>query len=210
MTNLPDRIRILIVDDHPLLREGVASLVEKQSDMVIVAEASSGKEALQVFEKHLPDVTLMDLRLPGMDGIDALTAILAQFPNARIIVLTTFSGDAHILRALKAGARGYLLKDMLRKELLEAVRTVHAGGRRIPPEIATELAEHAGDTTLTPREIEVLRLIAAGNSNRSLADKLSISEETIKMHVKNILSKLDANDRTHAVTIAVRRGIMEL
>jgi DNA-binding NarL/FixJ family response regulator len=210
MTNLPDRIRILVVDDHPLLREGIVSLVEKQSDMLIVAEASSGKEARQLFEQCLPDITLMDLRLPDIDGIDAMMSILAQFPHARIIMLTTFSGDAHILRALKAGARGYLLKDMLRKELLDAIRTVHAGSRRIPPEIATQIAEHAGYTKLTPREIEVLRLIAAGNSNKSLADKLSLSEETIKMHVKNILSKLDANDRTHAVTIAVRRGIMEL
>jgi DNA-binding NarL/FixJ family response regulator len=210
MTNLPDRIRILIVDDHPLLREGVVSLVEKQPGMLIVAEASNGEEALQLFEQHIPDITLMDLRLPGMDGIDAMTAILARFPNAKIIVLTTFSGDAQILRALKGGARGYLLKDTLRTELLDAIRTVNAGSRRIPPEIATQIAEHAGYTKLTRREIEVLQLIAAGNSNKSLADKLSVSEETVKMHVKNILSKLGANDRTHAVTIAVKRGIMEL
>jgi DNA-binding NarL/FixJ family response regulator len=211
MTNAPDRrIRILIVDDHPLLREGIVSLVEKQADMLIVAEASSGKEAIQIFEQHRPDITLMDVRLPGMDGIDTMTAILSKFPEARFIVLTTFSGDAQILRALNAGARGYLLKDMLRKELLDAIRTVHSGRKRIPPEIATQIAEHAGDTKLTPREIEVLQLIAAGNSNKTLADKLSVSEETVKMHVKNILSKLDANDRTHAVTIAVRRGIMEL
>jgi DNA-binding NarL/FixJ family response regulator len=201
MTNLPDRIRILIVDDHPLLREGVVSLVEKQPGMLIVAEASNGEEALQLFEQHIPDITLMDLRLPGMDGIDAMTAILARFPNAKIIVLTTFSGDAQILRALKGGARGYLLKDTLRTELLDAIRTVNAGSRRIPPEIATQIAEHAGYTKLTRREIEVLQLIAAGNSNKSLADKLSVSEETVKMHV---------NDRTHAVTIAVKRGIMEL
>jgi DNA-binding NarL/FixJ family response regulator len=211
MTNSPDkRIRILIVDDHPLLREGIVSLVEKQSDMLIVAEASNGKDALHVFEQNLPDITLMDLRLPGMDGIDAMTAILARFPHAKFIVLTTFGGDAQILRALNAGAQGYLLKDMLRKELLDAIRTVHGGRKRIPPEIATQLAEHAGDTKLTPREVEVLQLIAAGNSNKSLADKLAVSEETVKMHVKNILSKLDANDRTHAVTIAVKRGIMEL
>jgi DNA-binding NarL/FixJ family response regulator len=210
MTNSPERIRILIVDDHPLLREGVVSLVEKQADMLIVAEASNGKEALQLFQRHIPDITLMDLRLPGMDGVDAMTAILAEFPNAKIIVLTTFSGDAQILRALKAGARGYLLKDLLRKELLEAIRTVQAGHKRIPPEIAGQIAEHASDTTLTRREIEVLQLIAAGNPNKLVADKLSVTEDTIKMHVKSILSKLGANDRTHAVTIALRRGIMEL
>jgi DNA-binding NarL/FixJ family response regulator len=211
MTDLHDRrIRIFIVDDHPLLREGVVSLVEKQADMLIVAEASSGKDALQIFEQHLPDITLMDLRLPEMDGVDAMTAILARFPAAKVIVLTTYSGDAQILRALNAGAQGYLLKDMLRKELLDAIRTVHGGRKRIPPEIATQIAEHAGDAKLTPREVEVLRLLAAGNSNKSLADKLSVSEETVKMHVKNILSKLDANDRTHAVTIAVKRGIMNL
>jgi DNA-binding NarL/FixJ family response regulator len=210
MTNSPDRIRILIVDDHPLLREGIVSLVEKQADMTIVAEASNGKEALQLFQQHIPDITLMDLRLPGIDGIDAMTAILAQFPDAKIIVLTSFSGDAQISRALKAGARGYLLKDSLRKELLEAIRTVQAGRKRIPLEIATQIAEHATDTTLTRREIEVLQLIAAGNPNKLVADKLSVTEDTIKMHVKSILSKLGANDRTHAVTIAVKRGIIEL
>jgi DNA-binding NarL/FixJ family response regulator len=210
MTNSPDRIRILIVDDHPLLREGIVSLVEKQADMLIVAEASNGKEALQLFQQHVPDITLMDLRLPGIDGIETMTAILAQFPDAKIIVLTSFSGDAQISRALKAGARGYLLKDSLRKELLEAIRTVQAGRKRISPEIAAQIAEHAIDTTLTRREIEVLRLIAAGNPNKLVADKLSVTEDTIKMHVKSILSKLGANDRTHAVTIAVKRGIIEL
>jgi len=210
MTNSPDRIRILIVDDHPLLREGVVSLVEKQADMLIVAEASNGKEARQLFQQHIPDITLMDLRLPGIDGIDAMTAILAEFPDAKIIVLTTFSGDAQILRALKAGARGYLLKDLLRKELLEAIRTVQAGRKRIPPEIASQIAEHASDTTLTRREVEVLQWIASGNPNKLVADKLSVTEDTIKMHVKSILSKLGANDRTHAVAIAVKRGIMEL
>jgi len=210
MTNSPDRIRILIVDDHPLLREGVVSLVEKQKDMLIVAEASNGKEALQLFQQHIPDVTLMDLRLPEMDGVDVMTAILAEFPDAKIIVLTTFSGDAQILRALKAGARGYLLKDLLRKELLEAIRTVQAGRKRIPPGIAAQIAEHATDTTLTRRELEVLQLIATGNPNKLVADKLSVTEDTIKMHVKSILSKLGANDRTHAVTIALKRGIMEL
>src|SRR5215470_1973228 len=210
MTKSPDRIRILIVDDHPLLREGVVSLVEKQIDMLIVAEASNGKEALQLFQQHIPDITLMDLRLPGMDGVDAMAAILAEFPDAKIIVLTTFSGDVQILRALKAGARGYLLKDLLRRELLEAIRTVQAGRKRIPPEIAAQIAEHASDTTLTRREIEVLRLIASGNPNKLVADKLSVSEDTVKMHVKSILSKLGANDRTHAVSIAIKRGIMEL
>jgi DNA-binding NarL/FixJ family response regulator len=210
MTNSPDQIRILVVDDHPLLREGVASLVEKQADMLIVAEASNGKEALQLFQQHIPDITLMDLRLPGMDGIDAMKAILGEFPDAKIIVLTTFSGDAQIFRALKVGARAYLLKDLLRKELLDAIRTVQAGRKRIPPEIAVNIAEHASDTTLTRREIEVLQLIATGNPNKIVADKLSVTEDTIKMHVKSILSKLGANDRTHAVTIALKRGIMEL
>jgi len=210
MTKSPDRIRILIVDDHPLVREGICSLVEKQEDMLIVAEASNGKEALQTFQQHLPDITLMDLRLPGMDGIDVMTAILAEAPDAKVIVLTTFSGDAQILRALKAGARAYLLKDLLRKELLEAIRTVQAGRKRIPPEIAAQIAEHASDTTLTAREIEVLQLIATGNPNKLVADKLSVTEDTIKMHVKSILSKLGANDRTHAVTIALKRGIMNL
>jgi DNA-binding NarL/FixJ family response regulator len=175
-----------------------------------VAEASDGKEAIQLFQQHIPDITLMDLRLPGMDGIDVTTAIVAQFPDAKIIVLTTYSGDAQISRALKAGARGYMLKDSLRKELLEAIRTVQAGRKRISPEIAAQIAEHASDTTLTRREIEVLQLIAAGNPNKLVADKLSITEDTIKMHVKSILSKLGANDRTHAVTIAVKRGIIEL
>jgi DNA-binding NarL/FixJ family response regulator len=210
MTNSVDRIRILIVDDHPLLREGIVSLVEKQADMLIVAEAANGKEALQLFQQHIPDITLMDLRLPGMDGIDAMSAIIAEFPDAKVIVLTTFSGDAQVLRALKAGARGYLLKELLRKELLEAIRTVQAGRKRIPPEIAAQIAEHASDTNLTRRELEVLQLVAYGNANKLVADKLSVTEDTVKMHVKSILSKLGANDRTHAVTIAVKRGIMGL
>jgi DNA-binding NarL/FixJ family response regulator len=208
--NGPNPIRILIVDDHPLLREGIISLVQKQTDMRIVGEASNGKEAIQVFKQCMPDVTLMDLRMPEIDGIDVMTEILGQFREAKFIVLTTFSGDAQVLRALKAGARGYLLKDMLRTELLEAIRTVHAGRKRIPAELAAQIAEHASDNVLTRREIEVLRLIAAGNPNKLVADKLSISEDTIKMHVKSILSKLGANDRTHAVTIALKRGIMEL
>jgi DNA-binding NarL/FixJ family response regulator len=210
MTNATDPIRILIVDDHALLREGIISLVGKQADMRVVGEASNGKEALQLFKQCTPDVTLMDLRLPEIDGIDAMTAILGDFPDAKFIVLTTFSGDAQVVRALKAGARGYLLKDLLRKELLEAIRTVHAGRKRIPSEIAAQVAEHASDSALTRREIEVLQLIASGNPNKLVADKLSVSEDTIKMHVKNILSKLGANDRTHAVTIALKRGIMDL
>jgi DNA-binding NarL/FixJ family response regulator len=203
-------IRILIVDDHPLLREGIISLVGKQADMRVVGEASNGKEALQLFKQCTPDVTLMDLRLPETDGIDVMTAILGGSPDAKFIILTTFSGDAQVLRALKAGAQGYLLKDMLRTELLDAIRTVHAGKKRIPAEIAAQIAEHASDSALTRREIEVLRLIASGNPNKSVADKLSVSEDTIKMHVKSILSKLGANDRTHAVTIALKRGIMDL
>jgi DNA-binding NarL/FixJ family response regulator len=210
MMNGPDPIRILIVDDHPLLREGIISLVGKQADMRVVGEASNGKEAFQFFKQCTPDVTLMDLRMPEVDGIDVMTAILGEFPDAKFIVLTTFSGDAQVLRALKAGARGYLLKDTLRKELLEAIRTVHAGRKRIPAEIAAQVAEHASDDVLTRREIEVLRLIASGNPNKLVADKLSVSEDTIKMHVKSILSKLGANDRTHAVTIALKRGIIEL
>jgi DNA-binding NarL/FixJ family response regulator len=206
--NMPDTIRILVVDDHPLLREGIISLVGRQTDMRVIGEASNGKEAFQLYRQHNPDVTLMDLRLPEVDGIDVMTEILGDFPDARFIVLTTFSGDALVLRALKAGARGYLLKDMLRTELLRAIRTVHAGRKQIPAEIATQIAEHASDCALTRREIEVLQLIADGNANRLVADKLSITEDTIKMHVKNILSKLSANDRTHAVTIALKRGII--
>lgn len=210
MTSVSDRIRILIVDDHPLLREGIVSLVEKQTDMTIAGEATNGIEAVELFRKHRPDVTLMDLRMPEMDGVDAMTAILGEFPAAKIIVLTTYSGDVQILRALKAGARAYLLKGLLRKELLETIRTVQAGRKRIPPEIASQIADHAGGSTLTAREVDVLHLIAAGNPNKLVADKLSITEDTVKAHVKSILSKLDANDRTHAVTIALRRGIIDL
>jgi DNA-binding NarL/FixJ family response regulator len=203
-------IRILTVDDHPLLREGVASLVESQPDMKVIAEASTGREALEQFRKHRPDVTLMDLRMPDMNGIDAMNAIFSEFADARIIVLTTYSGDVQILHALKAGARAYLLKGLLRRELLETIRTVHAGQKRIPPEIACQIADHAAESTLTAREIEVLKLIAAGNANKNVADRLSITEDTVKAHVKSILSKLGANDRTHAVTIAVKRGIIDL
>lgn len=210
MSTTASLIKILTVDDHPMLREGIAALVASQLDMKLVAEASTGREALEQFRKHRPDVTLMDLQMPEMDGIEAMVAIRSEFPEARIIVLTTYKGDVHVLRALKAGARAFLLKGLLRKELLETIRAVRAGQRRIPPEIAAELADHAGDDALTSREIDVLRLIAAGNANKLIADQLTITEDTVKGHVKNILSKLGANDRTHAVTIALKRGIIEL
>jgi DNA-binding NarL/FixJ family response regulator len=210
MSTGPSLIRILAVDDHPMLREGIASLVGSQSDMELVAEASTGREALEQFRKHRPDLTLMDVQMPDMDGIEAMVAIRNEFPEARIIVLTTYKGDVKILRALKAGARAFLLKGLLQKELLETIRAVHAGQRRIPPEVAAELADHAIDDALTTREIDVLRLIASGNSNKLIADQLSITEETVKGYVKNILSKLGASDRTHAVTIALKRGIIDL
>jgi DNA-binding NarL/FixJ family response regulator len=203
-------IRVLSVDDHPLLREGVAALLAGQSDLTLVAEASNGREAIDQFRKHRPDVTLMDLQMPEMDGVDAMSAICQEFPSARIIVLTTYVGDALVLRALKAGARAYLLKSLLRKELLETIRLVHAGQKRILPVVAAELAEHATDDALSPRELDVLRLIAGGNANKAIASQLSITEETVKGHVKNILAKLTASDRTHAVTIALKRGIIDL
>jgi DNA-binding NarL/FixJ family response regulator len=203
-------IRVLTVDDHPLLREGIAALVSNQSDMELVAEACNGREAVEQFRKHHPDITLMDLQMPQMSGIDALGAIRAEFPEARIIVLTTYAGDVQVMRALKAGARAFLLKGLLRKELLETIRAVHAGQKRIPSEVAAELAEHAADDALTAREIGVLQLIAGGNSNKEIAAQLSITEETVKGHVKNILAKLGANDRTHAVTIGLKRGIIDL
>jgi DNA-binding NarL/FixJ family response regulator len=210
MSNNPKPIRILTVDDHPLLREGIAALVNAESDMKLVAEASNGQEAIKQFRLHRPDITLMDLQMPASNGIEAIIGIQSEFPNARIIVLTTYTGDVQVLRALRAGAQGYILKGYVHRELLEAVRAVHAGKKRIPPEVAAELAEHAADDNLTSREIDVLRLIASGNLNKMIADQLSISEETVKSHVTNILSKLGANDRTHAVTIGLKRGIIEL
>jgi len=210
MSTGPSLIRILAVDDHPMLREGIAALVASQSDMKLVGEASTGREALEQFRKHRPDLTLMDLQMPDMDGIQAIVAICSEFPEARIIILTTYKGDVQVLRALKAGARAYLLKGLLRKELLETIRAVHAGQKRIPPEVAAELADHAIDDALTSREIDVLRLIAGGNANKLIADRLSITEDTVKGHVKNILAKLGASDRTHAVTVALKRGIIEL
>jgi DNA-binding NarL/FixJ family response regulator len=203
-------IRVLAVDDHPLLREGIGALLAAQPDMKLVAEASNGREAIEQYRIHRPDVTLMDLQMPEMDGVDAMIAICGEFPGARIIVLTTYTGDVQVLRALKAGARGYLLKNLLRKELLDTIRRVHAGQKRIPPDVATGLAEHATDDALSAREIEVLRLVSGGNANKEIAAQLSITEETVKGHIKNILAKLSANDRTHAVTIGLKRGIIDL
>ena len=210
MSSNPEPIRVALADDHPLLRQGIAALLADQTDLQLVAEASNGLEAVEQFRRNRPDVMLMDLQMPGMNGIDAMIAIRGEFPDARFIVLTTYTGDAQIVRALKAGARAYLLKSLLHRELLDTIRAVHAGQKRIPPEVAAELADHAADDSLTAREVEVLRLIAAGNANKLVADRLSITEETVKAHVKNILSKLDANDRTHAVTIGLKRGIIEL
>ncbi|MGA2100010.1 MAG: response regulator transcription factor [Candidatus Sulfotelmatobacter sp.] len=206
----PNLIRILTVDDHPLLRKGIAALVNGEPDLKLVAEASNGEEAIEAFRSHRPDVTLMDLQMPGIDGIAAIGRIREEFPNARIIVLTTYTGDTQVLRALRAGARAYILKGHVHKELLETIRAVHAGQKRIPPDIAAELAEHAMDDELTEREVDVLRLVAAGNANKQIADQLSIGEATVKSHVSNILSKLGANDRSHAVTIGLKRGIIEL
>jgi len=205
----PSLIRILTVDDHPLLRKGIAALVNAEDDMKLVAEASSGEEAIEKFRAHRPDVTLMDIQLPGLNGIETISQIQNEFPNARIIVLTTYSGDAQVLRAIKAGARAYLLKRQVHRELLETIRAVHAGQRRIPSEIAVDLVDHPRDD-LTPREIDVLRLIANGNANKEIADQLSIGEASVKSYVANILSKLDAKDRAHAVTIGLKRGIIEL
>src|SRR6516162_5347728 len=203
-------IRILAVDDHPVILQGIAGLIAVESDMKIVAEAANGREALQLFRKHRPDVTLMDLQMPEMSGLDATTAIRAEFPEARIIVLTTYAGDVQVSRALKAGARAYLLKGLLRKELLETIRAVHAGQKRLSSEVAAEIAEHATDDALTPREVDVLRLVAGGNANKEIAAQLLLTEETVKSHIRNILAKLGANDRTHAVAIALKRGIIDL
>jgi two-component system, NarL family, response regulator len=203
-------IRILVVDDHPALREGIAAVLANEPGMVLVAEAANGREAVERFRTHRPDVTLMDLQMPIMNGIDAIVAIRKDFSNARIIVLTTYSGDAQAVRAFKAGAFGYLLKSMVRKELVDTIRSVHDGRKRIPPEIAIEMAEHHTDDALSEREIEVLRQVAAGNANKIVADHLAISEDTVKAHMRSILSKLGANDRTHAVTIAFKRGIIDI
>lgn len=203
-------IRILSVDDHPMLREGIAAVLAGEPDMLLVAEASNGLEAVEQFRAHRPDVTLMDVQMPEVNGIDAILKIREEFPDARIIVLTTYTGDAQAARAFKAGAAGYLLKNMVRKELVDTIRMVHAGKKRIPAEIAMEMAQHHSDDQLTEREIQVLREVAAGNANKMVAQILHVSEETIKAHMKSILSKLGANDRTHAVTIAVKRGIIEI
>jgi len=204
------KIRVFSVDDHPLLREGIAALISNQADMELIAEASSGAESIQKFRLHRPDVTLMDLRLPDMSGIQALISIRSEFPEARIIMLTTFEGDIEIQRALQAGARGYLLKSTPPKELMDVIRQVHGGKKRIPPEIAAQLAEHLSDEALTTREVEVLQRIAGGNRNRDIAKELFISEETVKVHIKHIMEKLGASDRTQAVAIGLRRGIIQL
>jgi DNA-binding NarL/FixJ family response regulator len=204
------KIRVFSVDDHPLLRAGIAALINSQPDMMLVAHAATGREAVQGYREHRPDVTLMDLRLPDLSGIDAMIAIRSDFPDARVVMLTTFEGDVEIQRALAAGARGYVLKNMPPNELADVVRQVHAGKKRVPHEVAAHLAEHMGEELLTDREKEVLQLVAVGGRNRDVGEKLLISEETVKVHVKHIMDKLGASDRTAAVTIAIRRGIIEL
>ncbi len=205
---VPDTIKIMVVDDHPMLREGIAAVLESEEKISVVAEAANGREAIERFRTARPDVTLMDLQLPDISGIEAIKSIRLEFPSARFIVLTTYPGDVQVLRALKAGATGYMLKTTLRTDLVGAIRAVHQGLRRIPPEIAQELAEHVADDTLSDREIEILQRVAAGTSNKIIADQLSLTEATVKAHMKNILSKLGANDRTHAVTIALKRGFL--
>src|SRR5579871_2424496 len=205
-----EKIRVLSVDDHPLLSEGIAIIINNQPDMVLVSQAASGTEAIQRYREHRPDVTLMDLRLPDLSGIDAMIAIRNEFPEARIVMLTTFEGDVEIQRALQAGARGYLLKNMPPSEIIGVVRRVHAGKKSVPAEVAAQLAEHMSDEGLTAREVEVLGKIAGGNRNRDIADLLFISEETVKVHIKHIMDKLGAKDRTQAIAIAVRRGIIHL
>jgi DNA-binding NarL/FixJ family response regulator len=204
------KIRVLVVDDHPLLRSGIWAVLESEEDVLLVGEAANGREAIASFRVHRPDVTLMDVQMPVMNGIDAIVAIRREFPTARFVVLTTYHGDALALRALKAGATGYLLKNMLREELVVTIRAIHAGRRHIPPEIAEDMAEHIGDEALSAREVEVLRRIAGGNRNRQIGERLFICEETVKVHIKHIMDKLGAKDRTEAITIAVRRGIIEL
>jgi DNA-binding NarL/FixJ family response regulator len=210
MNAIPNPIRILVVDDHPIFRQGITGLLVDQPDMKLVAEACNGREAIQQYRAHRPDITLMDLQMPEMSGLDAVIAIRGEFPDARVIVLTTYTGDVQVLRSLKAGAHAYLLKNLLHKELLDTIRAVHAGKKALSPEASFEIAEHATDDPLTSAEVDVLRLIAAGNANKQIADRLSITEETVKSRVKNILSKLNANDRTHAATIGLKRGIIEL
>ena len=210
MTGGNSPIRILAVDDHPLVRDGIAGLVASQTDMTVVAEAANGREAIQQFRTHRPDVTLMDLQMPVMNGLDALIAMRTEFPPAKVIVLTTYEGDAHILRALKAGAQGYLLKNTLHSELLQTIRAVHGGKRALSPEVSFQVAEHMSDQTLTPAEISVLRLIAAGNANKQIANQLGVTEDTVKGRVKSILAKFDATDRTQAAIIGVKRGIIDL
>jgi DNA-binding NarL/FixJ family response regulator len=204
------RIRVFSVDDHPLLREGIAAIINNQPDMVMVAQAANSEDAIQQFRKHQPDVTLMDLRLPDKSGIETMIAIRADFPDARFIMLTTFEGDVEIKHALESGARGYMLKSMPPKELVEVIRQVHLGKKRIPPQLAAQLAEHMSDQALTEREVEVLGQIAGGNRNRDIAEQLFISEETVKVHIKHIMEKLGASDRTQAVAIGIRRGIIQL
>jgi DNA-binding NarL/FixJ family response regulator len=203
-------IRILVVDDHPIFRSGIVGLLADQPDLILVAEGSNGRDAIQEYRIHRPDITLIDLQMPEMNGLDAIIAICGEFSDAKLIVLTTYAGDAQVLRALKAGAKAYLIKNLLHKDLLDTIRAVHAGRKALSPEASFEIAEHATDDQLSKGEVEVLRLIAAGNANKQIAHRLSITEETVKGRVKNILSKLGANDRTHAATIGLKRGIIEL